>query len=313
MVCTWAKFTTAIDCAERNGPHHSPRVMMYPRMNGCRDTCNGSWRTTLTTCTSSTARPWFAIATMEGLAKLTCWLAWFLMVCDQVGKLLTAEWSLPQLRPSHSEEWASSSAVSAGMTVPRQVWSLSQEEIIQSFCKLFPYEWFVGFTFPFIEDLINTDVFTGYLRWRDQHGLEWDGPLGPMDAPRQVRLRQRMAEGQQAGALSHKAAVPPILSYGLLMDEHFAQAQHLLQVLTPAEAVPLLDDDLQYAACCVANESTSMQKSRKQAVGVLKELKRRWGGVTSPSPAFSTRHNPESDSPEGYRTSGSSHCPDVVA
>ena len=84
-----------------------------------------------------------------------------------------------------------------------------------------------------------------------------------------------MAEGQQAGALSHKAAIPPILSYGLTMDEHFTQAQRLLQVPTPGEAVPMLDDDLQFVAWCIAKESSSLQRFRKQAVGVMKELKRR--------------------------------------
>ena len=41
------------------------------------------------------------------------------------------------------------------------------------------------------------------------------------------RLLQRHAEGQQAGALSHKAALPPLLSFGLSVDEHFAQAPTL--------------------------------------------------------------------------------------
>jgi len=36
-----------------------------------------------------------------------------------------------------------------------------------------------------------------------------------------------MADGQQVGALSHKAALPPILSYGLSMDEHFDQSQQM--------------------------------------------------------------------------------------
>ena len=77
--------------------------------------------------------------------------------------------------------------------------------------------------------------------------LNWDGPLGPLEATRQVRVRQRMA-GQQAGALSHKAALPPVLSYGLTMDEHYKQAEALLERPTPTEALTLLDYDLQFAA-----------------------------------------------------------------
>ena len=91
------------------------------------------------------------------------------------------------------------------------------------------------------------------------------------------------------------------------MDEHFAQAQNPL-----AEAVPLLDDDLQYAACCIANEPKSMQKFRKQAVSGCVEGAQ-VGRSDLPSPAISTRHHPESDSPEGYRIGGSSHHPDIMA
>ena len=33
-------------------------------------------------------------------------------------------------------------------------------------------------------------IFACYFNWRDRHGMIWDGPLGAMEAPRQVR-RQR--------------------------------------------------------------------------------------------------------------------------
>ena len=65
--------------------------------------------------------------------------------------------------------------------------------------------------------------FMDYFQWHHDGSLQWDGPLGFLEAPRQVRLRQRMAEGPQAGALSHKAALPPILSYGLTMGEHLSR------------------------------------------------------------------------------------------
>ena len=42
-----------------------------------------------------------------------------------------------------------------------------------------------------------------------------------------------------------------------------------------------LDDDLQFAASCIAQDSRGMIKYRKQAVGLLRELKSRWRGVTS--------------------------------
>eukprot|EP00435_Cladocopium_sp_Y103_P025354 s2906_g6.t1 len=112
----------------------------------------------------------------------------------------------------------------ASLTLPKPVWSIAQEEVILAFRKLFPEDWFLGFR------------------------LSWDGPLAPLEAPPRFRLRQRHAEGQQAGALSHKAALPPLLSFGLAMDDHFHQAEGLLQRPTPLDMPPLVDEDLRYAA-----------------------------------------------------------------
>eukprot|EP00435_Cladocopium_sp_Y103_P055038 s2532_g18.t1 len=120
----------------------------------------------------------------------------------------------------------------------------------------------------------------GYVGWRDDRGLSWDGPLAPLEAPPRFRLRQRHAEGQQAGALSHKAALPPLLSFGLAMDEHFHQAEGLLQCPTPLEMPPLVDEDLRYAASCSSKDTQQLVKFRKFAVGFLIELKQRWQGVT---------------------------------
>lgn len=121
-----------------------------------------------------------------------------------------------------------------------------------------------------IEDLANADIFGDYFQWRH----EWDGPLGPLEAPCQVRLRQKMADGQQAGAFSHKAALPLILSYGLSMDEHFDQSE-LLERSTPTEALPLL---IRPEVCSVLDGSRGAQglkRFRRRAVGILRELKTR--------------------------------------
>ena len=124
----------------------------------------------------------------------------------------------------------------------------SQEGVVTAFRKLFPADWFAGFKFPMIEDIINQEPFSNYLQWRVGEGLPWDGPLVPSDSTTTSRLVQRHADGQQAGALSHRAALPPLVSFGLTMDEHFAACQALLCEPTPLEKQPLLDDDLSFAA-----------------------------------------------------------------
>ena len=166
-----------------------------------------------------------------------------------------------------------------GLPLEPTLW-FKQEAVITCFTKLYPRDTFIGMQFPMIEDLLNQPVFTDYLDWRIECGKPWDGPLGPAMSEASSRLRQRHADGQQAGALSHKAALPPLLSFGLSPDEHFSQALHWTQYATPLEQPPVLDDDLWFAAHWCRDSQTDLPAMRKSAIGVLRELKRRWAPVT---------------------------------
>ena len=104
--------------------------------------------------------------------------------------------------------------------------------------KLFPVHWLSGLTFPFIEDLVNGPPFDSYTRWLKEVGADWAGPCGPALAPQAVRVLQR-ADGQQAGALNQRAALPPLLSFGLSVDDHFEQATARLRSPMPTEQAPV--------------------------------------------------------------------------
>ena len=56
-----------------------------------------------------------------------------------------------------------------------------------------------------------------------------------------------MAEGKQAGALNQRAALPPLLPFGLDPDQHFASAVPRATFPLPTEQLPVLDDDLCFA------------------------------------------------------------------
>ena len=98
--------------------------------------------------------------------------------------------------------------------------------------------------------------------------------------PQAVRVLQR-ADGQQAGALNQRAALPPLLSFGLSVDEHFEQATTRLRSPMPTEQAPVLDRDLVFAASYTAENRTNLRTLRQYAVGAVKELKRRWASVDS--------------------------------
>ena len=175
----------------------------------------------------------------------------------------------------------------SGCPVPQQ-W-FTQEATVLAFKKLFPATWFHDFQFPLVEDLLNTTPFVDYLEWRIQQQMSWEGPFIPLLASPSIRMAQRTAEGQQAGALSHRAALPPLLSFGLDPEVHFIQAHRLSQLPLPTEQRAVLDEDLQFAAWCTANWRGQMRERRQHALGPLRELKRRWAPVST----VLVKHQPE--------------------
>ena len=112
---------------------------------------------------------------------------------------------------------------------------------ILAFRKLYPAHFFTNFQFPMVEDIINAAPFNAFPAWLHDRQYDTDGPLGPHLADAHVRQTLRTAEGQQVGALNQRAALPPLLSYDLSPDEHFAQALDRGRDLLPTELPAVLD------------------------------------------------------------------------
>ena len=128
---------------------------------------------------------------------------------------------------------------------------------------------------------MNQPPFTCFTQWLRSRGLRWDGPLVPMLASPQQRLLARTAEGQQAGALSGKAACPPLLPFGLSCEQHFEHSLARADDPLPTEQPPLMDLDLQFAADSMAGSYGSLRDLRQGAVRALRELKSRWARVST--------------------------------
>ncbi|CAE7361503.1 unnamed protein product [Symbiodinium sp. CCMP2592] len=158
---------------------------------------------------------------------------------------------------------------------------LHQDSVVATFQSFFPGVEWGDFRFPMVQDLVNAPPFTDYVQWcRDRHE-EWDGPLLPQLVSAQQRQWQRTAEGQQVGAVAHRAALPPALPFGLQPDVHFDLALELARYPTPFEQPPALDLDLCYAAEVTASKRGSLREWRRASLGAIRELKRRWAGVDS--------------------------------
>eukprot|EP00435_Cladocopium_sp_Y103_P073341 s50_g43.t1 len=127
---------------------------------------------------------------------------------------------------------------------------MSQETLVLAFRKLFPAAWFDKYQFAMVEDLINAPPFSCFPQWLASRGEAWAGLLGPHLAAGSVRQLARIGEGQQVGAVAHRAALPPLLPFNLSPDAHFQQALSRAQQPLPFEDLPI-------------------------------ELQRRWSGVTA--------------------------------
>ena len=80
--------------------------------------------------------------------------------------------------------------------------------------------------------------------------------------------------------MNQRAALPPLLPFGLSPDEHFQQAVNRLGEPQPTERSPILDLDLEFAAGHTARSRGALRKIRQACVGALRELKRRWQPLT---------------------------------
>ena len=165
---------------------------------------------------------------------------------------------------------------------------IHQESLALAFKRFYPEHWFRGFAFPFIEDLVNSFPLDLYSRWRFELGYPMEGSSAPHLASSRTRQRQRNAEGQQVGAISHRAALPPLIPFGLSPDEHFLQALEWGGRPLPTEGLPVVDDDLVFAASFTSWPGSALRSLRESALTVLQQLKRRWQPVTKQLRKFQT-------------------------
>ena len=173
------------------------------------------------------------------------------------------------------------SSVARASGVPFCPFYILQESLALAFKKLYPGERFHGVEIPYIEDLVNQHPLDLYMRWRHQQGLDMEGSYNPMLAAPSVRQKMRTAEGQQVGAINHRAALAPLLPFQLSPNQHFEQALALSLQPLPTEGLPILDDDLRFAASFSGLAGVDLSTLRKCALGLLSEMKRRWEKITT--------------------------------
>ena len=155
-----------------------------------------------------------------------------------------------------------------------------QESVIHAFQSHYPEGFFDGFTFPFIEDIVNTSPFVDYANWKQAKGEILGQQQPPQLIGKSTTRKARGGQGIQIGAFAHKAAVPPVVSFGLQPDEHFKETRSVAAKPLPNERPCTTDPDLSYAAEMMVARRETITSSRWEAVHAVKQLKHRWRSVT---------------------------------
>ena len=80
--------------------------------------------------------------------------------------------------------------------------------------------------------------------------------------------------------MSHKAALPPLVSFGLSPKVHFQAALEAGGMPTPLEFPAEQSDDLKFVCHMMCEHRINLPACRNEAHGAIKELKRRLRPLT---------------------------------
>ena len=122
-----------------------------------------------------------------------------------------------------------------------------QESIAAAFFGLFPSHCFVGWSFPFVEDLVNVDTFCDYFDWTNGRGVSEQAAAACSSLQWEVSSQLHLQRAWQHGAFDSAYAPEPLLSEFASKQAHFEEALTLQHSSHPFESPPLVEWDTQFA------------------------------------------------------------------
>ena len=155
----------------------------------------------------------------------------------------------------------------------------SQRQLRQCVVSMFPAEWLSNSFFPSLEDLVNQSPFVNFAKWLDERSIA--GPVGST-AGQGTSAMLEAAAGRQAGALSAKHALPPLLGHSRDEEEHFrAAVDFAKRGKLPFDEDVAAPHDLKFAAESTAAELRDLREFRLRSMHALQELSRRCKPLTA--------------------------------
>ena len=129
--------------------------------------------------------------------------------------------------------------------------------------------------------MVNLPAFNRYAEWAEGRGIPPGCPRPPSQVEKIAARAARGAEGVQLRAFSHKAALPPLVSFGLSPDQHFEKSMEIAQGILPTEKSVMVDEDLKFAAAMMVDSRGELGRLRDEALKAVRLLKHRWRPVTA--------------------------------
>ncbi len=90
----------------------------------------------------------------------------------------------------------------------------------------------------------------------------------------------RGVEGVQLSALSHKAALPPLVSFGLSPDQHFERSMEIARRILPTEESVKVDEDLKFAVAMMVDSRSELGRLRDEALKAVRLPRHGWRPVS---------------------------------
>jgi len=180
-------------------------------------------------------------------------------------------------RAIHSEKGSMARQPPLSLT---QTHRWQQQALTETFVSYFPEGVFEGFVFPYIEDVVNLPAFNRYAEWTEGRGIPPGCPRSPSQVEKIAARAARGAEGVQLRAFSHKAALPPLVSFGLSPVQHFEKSLKIAEGILPAERFVMVNEGLKFAAAMMVDSRSELGRLGEDAVRAVRLLGHGWRPVT---------------------------------
>ena len=129
----------------------------------------------------------------------------------------------------------------------------------------------IDLPWPFMEDVANSTTFLGFKHWLADHHFPHDGPLGPQVFGLSSAAAFQAGMSNQRGAAGHKAALPPVVPFGLSPDARFQASVAAVESGCPHLFTPPDELDVHYAAHIMLREK-DLTRWRQARVEDLRAL-----------------------------------------